>query len=36
MALWGVAGAAVQALMTRLVAPDQWRGSAEGGPLSGR
>jgi DHA1 family tetracycline resistance protein-like MFS transporter len=23
MALWGVAGAAVQALMTRLVAPDQ-------------
>ena len=23
MALWGVAGAAIQALMTRLVAPDQ-------------
>ena len=33
MALWGVAGAAIQALMTRLVAPDQ-QGQLQGATSS--
>jgi hypothetical protein len=34
MALWGVAGAAIQALMTRRVAPDQ-QGQLQGATSSG-